>query len=291
MGIFSNITKGLRNILFDSKIDDEYFEDLEEQLIMADVGVVTAKQLTDNLRKEAKSQKINDGNALKPILSKIIEEMVAISPERIPTDKPRIILVIGVNGVGKTTSIGKLAKRFTDEGKTVLLAAADTFRAAATEQLTIWSERTGAKIISHAQGADPAAVVHDAVNAGVARGTDVIICDTAGRLHNKKNLMDELSKIRRVVEKELPSCVPQVLLVVDATMGQNAVVQAKMFKEAAGVDGVILTKLDGTAKGGIVIAIANELALPVCYVGVGEKAEDLYAFNPHDFSVSLFGEE
>ncbi|MEG1972607.1 MAG: signal recognition particle-docking protein FtsY [Oscillospiraceae bacterium] len=291
MGIFSNITKGLRNILFDSKIDDEYFEDLEEQLIMADVGVVTAKQLTDNLRKEAKSQKINDGNALKPILSKIIEEMVAISPERIPTDKPRIILVIGVNGVGKTTSIGKLAKRCTDEGKTVLLAAADTFRAAATEQLTIWSERTGAKIISHAQGADPAAVVHDAVNAGVARGTDVIICDTAGRLHNKKNLMDELSKIRRVVEKELPSCVPQVLLVVDATMGQNAVVQAKMFKEAAGVDGVILTKLDGTAKGGIVIAIANELALPVCYVGVGEKAEDLYAFNPHDFSVSLFGEE
>lgn len=291
MGFFSKLTQGLKSISFGSKVDDEYFDDLEEQLIMADVGAITARQLTEKLRHEAKAKKITDAKDLKPVLSSIIEDMIDVSPITVPTDNPRVILVIGVNGVGKTTSIGKLAKRFVDEGKTVLLAAADTFRAAAIEQLTIWSERTGAKIIAHTQGADPAAVVHDAVDAGISRKNDIIICDTAGRLHNKKNLMDELSKIRRVIEKELPNCVPEVLLVVDATTGQNAVVQAKQFKEAAGVDGVILTKLDGTAKGGVIIAIANELSLPVRYVGVGEQAEDLHEFNPHEFAASLFEEE
>ena len=198
--------------------------------------------------------------------------------------------MIGVNGVGKTTSIGKLSARFKAEGKKVILAAADTFRAAAIEQLNIWGERTDTPVIAHSQGSDPAAVVHDALQAGKARGTDIIICDTAGRLQNKKNLMDELAKIRRVIAKELPDCVPEVLLVVDATTGQNALVQARQFKEAAGVNGIILTKLDGTAKGGVVIAIANEVGVPVKYVGVGEGVNDLYPFDAADFANELFGD-
>ncbi len=288
MGFFSKLTGGFKNFSFSAKVDDEYFDDLEEQLIMADVGTVTAAELTETLRKEARARKISNAEDLKSVMEEIIENMLTVPPINTPTEHPMVILVVGVNGVGKTTSIGKLAKIYKSQGKTVLLAAADTFRAAAIEQLTVWSERTDCKIIAHSQGADPAAVVHDAVDAGKSRNTDVVICDTAGRLHNKKNLMDELSKIRRVIEKELPQSVPQVLLVVDATTGQNAVVQAKMFKEACKADGVILTKLDGTAKGGVVIAIANELKLPVCYVGTGEGIDDFIPFDPHEFAVSLF---
>ena len=288
MGFFSKLTSGFKNFSFSAKVDDEYFDDLEEQLIMADVGTVTASELTETLRKEAKARKISNAEDLKSVLEEIIENMLTVPPVSTPTENPKVILVIGVNGVGKTTSIGKLASIYKKEGKSVLLAAADTFRAAAIEQLTIWSERTDSKIIAHSQGADPAAVVHDAVDAGKSRNTDVVICDTAGRLHNKKNLMDELTKIRRVIDKELPGSVPEVLLVVDATTGQNAVVQAKMFKEACGADGVILTKLDGTAKGGVVIAIANELKLPVRYVGTGEGIDDFVSFDPHEFAISLF---
>ena len=288
MGFFSKLTSGFKNFSFTAKVDDEYFDDLEEQLIMADVGSVTASELTEELRKEAKARRITDASDLKGVLEEIIERMLTVPPVNTPTDNPRVILMIGVNGVGKTTSIGKLANIYHKEGKSVLLAAADTFRAAATEQLTIWADRTDSKIVAHAQGADPAAVIHDAVDAGKARNTDIVICDTAGRLHNKKNLMDELTKIRRVIDKELPGATPEVLLVVDATTGQNAVVQAKMFKEACGVDSVVLTKLDGTAKGGVVIAIANELKLPVKYVGIGEGVDDFVAFDPHEFAISLF---
>ena len=206
MGFFSKLTSGFKNFSFTAKVDDEYFDDLEEQLIMADVGSVTASELTEELRKEAKARRITDASDLKGVLEEIIERMLTVPPVNTPTDNPRVILMIGVNGVGKTTSIGKLANIYHKEGKSVLLAAADTFRAAATEQLTIWAERTDSKIIAHAQGADPAAVVHDAVDAGKARNTDIVICDTAGRLHNKKNLMDELTKIRRVIDKEYRYC-------------------------------------------------------------------------------------
>lgn len=221
----------------------------------------------------------------------MVRDILSVECEDRITDSPRVLLMIGVNGVGKTTSIGKLSARFKSEGKKVLLAAADTFRAAAIEQLNIWGERTDTPVIAHSQGSDPAAVVHDALEAGKARGVDIIICDTAGRLQNKKNLMDELSKIRRVIAKELPDCVPEVLLVVDATTGQNGLVQARQFKEAAGVNGLILTKLDGTAKGGIVVAIANEVKVPVRYVGVGEGVNDLYPFDAADFANELFGDE
>ena len=291
MGFFSSIKSSLKNLTLGATVDDEYFEALEEQLILADVGASTAQKLTERLRERARREKITDADKLKPVLSALVAEMLSVESGVVPTKKPHVLLIIGVNGVGKTTSIGKLARRFSKQGKTVLLAAADTFRAAAIEQLCIWGERTGCKVISHVQGSDPAAVVHDAVTAGVARGVDVIICDTAGRLHNKKNLMDELSKIRRVITKELPGCVPEVLLVLDATTGQNAIVQARQFREAAGVDGVILTKLDGTAKGGVVIAIASELGLPVRYVGIGEQADDLVPFDAQEFSKAIFGEE
>lgn len=290
MGLFSNITAGLRKISFSARIDDEYFEELEEQLIMADVGVQTSELIVSKLRERAKKERLSDAAALRPVIKEVVREILNVNcPDNI-TDSPRVLLMIGVNGVGKTTSIGKLAARYNAEGKKVLLAAADTFRAAAIEQLTIWGERTGTPVIAHTQGSDPAAVVHDALQAGKARGTDVIICDTAGRLHNKQNLMDELSKIRRVVAKELPDCVPEVLLVVDATTGQNALSQARRFKEAAGVNGIILTKLDGTAKGGVVIAIANEVAVPVRFVGVGEGVKDLYPFDAAEFAEAIFGD-
>lgn len=291
MGIFSNLGAGLRSLSFSAKIDDEYFEELEEQLIMADVGVQTAEIIVSRLRERAKKERFTEAGQLKPEIKKVVSEILSVQPLETITDSPRVILMIGVNGVGKTTTIGKLSARFKAEGKKVLLAAADTFRAAAIEQLNIWGERTGAPVVAHTQNSDPAAVVHDAIEAGVARGVDVIICDTAGRLQNKKNLMDELSKIRRVIAKELPKCTPQVLLVVDATTGQNALSQARQFKEAAGVNGIVLTKLDGTAKGGVVIAIASEVKLPVCYVGVGEGADDLYPFDSQEFAAELFGEE
>lgn len=291
MGLFSSIGASLKALTFSAKIDDEYFEELEEQLIMADSGVATAELIVAKLRERAKKERLTDAAQLKPVIKNVIEDILSVESDDNITDSPRVLLMIGVNGVGKTTSIGKLAARFKAEGKSVLLAAADTFRAAAIEQLNIWGERTGTPVISHSQGSDPAAVVHDALQAGVARGADVIICDTAGRLQNKKNLMDELTKIRRVIAKELPDCVPEVLLVVDATTGQNALVQARQFKEAAGVNGIILTKLDGTAKGGVVIAIANEVKVPVKYVGVGEGVNDLYPFDAADFANELFGDE
>ena len=257
---------------------------------MADVGVATSTLIVSKLRERAKKERLSEASQLKPVIKQVVEEILGVScPDNI-TDSPRVILMIGVNGVGKTTSIGKLSARFGNDGKKVLLAAADTFRAAAIEQLNIWGERTNTPVIAHSQGSDPAAVVHDALQAGKARGADIIICDTAGRLQNKKNLMDELSKIRRVIAKELPDCVPEVLLVVDATTGQNALVQARQFKEAAGVNGIILTKLDGTAKGGVVIAIASEVGVPVRYVGVGEGVNDLYPFDAAEFANDLFGD-
>lgn len=291
MGLFSNIGAGLRALTFSAKIDDEYFEELEEQLIMADSGVATAELIVSKLRERAKKERLTDAAQLKPVIKDVVRDILSVECEDRITDSPRVLLMIGVNGVGKTTSIGKLSARFKSEGKKVLLAAADTFRAAAIEQLNIWGERTDTPVIAHSQGSDPAAVVHDALEAGKARGVDIIICDTAGRLQNKKNLMDELSKIRRVIAKELPDCVPEVLLVVDATTGQNGLVQARQFKEAAGVNGLILTKLDGTAKGGIVVAIANEVKVPVRYVGVGEGVNDLYPFDAADFANELFGDE
>ena len=290
MGLFSSIGAGLRALSFSAKIDDDYFEELEEQLIMADSGVATAELIVKTLRERAKKERLTDAAQLRPVIKQVVEEILSVESPDAVTDSPRVLLMIGVNGVGKTTSIGKLSARYKAEGKKVLLAAADTFRAAAIEQLNIWGERTGTPVIAHSQGSDPAAVVHDALQAGKSRNADVIICDTAGRLQNKKNLMDELAKIRRVIAKELPDCVPEVLLVVDATTGQNALVQARQFKEAAGVNGIILTKLDGTAKGGVVIAIANEVGVPVRYVGVGEGVNDLYPFNAAEFANDLFGD-
>lgn len=290
MGLFSNISAGLRKISFSARIDDSYFEELEEQLIMADVGVQTSELIVSRLRERAKKERLTDAAALRPVIKEVVHDILNVPCPDSVTDSPRVLLMIGVNGVGKTTSIGKLAARYARDGKKVLLAAADTFRAAAIEQLTIWGERTNTPVIAHSQGSDPAAVVHDALQAGKARGADVIICDTAGRLHNKQNLMDELSKIRRVIAKELPDCVPEVLLVVDATTGQNALAQARRFKEVAGVNGIILTKLDGTAKGGVVIAIANEIAVPVRFVGVGEGVDDLYPFDAAEFAEAIFGD-
>ena len=290
MGLFSGIGAGLRKLSFTAHIDDDYFEELEEQLILADVGVPTSELIVEKLRERAKKARLTDAADLKPVIKDVVRDLLSVPEKEVVTDNPRVLLMIGVNGVGKTTTIGKLAARYTAENKKVLLAAADTFRAAAIEQLTIWGQRTNTPVIAHSQGSDPAAVVHDALQAGIARGTDVIICDTAGRLQNKKNLMDELSKIRRVIAKEIPGCVPEVLLVVDATTGQNALSQARQFKEAAGVNGIVLTKLDGTAKGGVVIAIAHEVAVPVRFVGVGERINDLYPFDPAEFAEALFGD-
>ncbi len=274
------------------KIDEELFEELEEALITADVGVNTSMEIIDRLRDAAKEKKLTDADQLKEELKNIIYDMLDqnTSPLKLDT-KPSVILVIGVNGVGKTTSIGKIAKLLAGEGKKVMLAAADTFRAAAIEQLEIWAERAGADIIKHSEGSDPAAVVFDAIGAAKSRGADVLICDTAGRLHNKVNLMNELNKIFRVIERELPNASREVLLVLDATTGQNALSQAKLFGETAVISGVVLTKLDGTAKGGAVIAINNEQSIPVKLIGVGEGAEDLQYFDPKEFADALFSDE
>ena len=294
-GLFKSIGAGLKKIgalggMFQS-IDEEYYEGLEEQLILADVGVVTAERIVEELKTRAKREGISDPKALYPVIREIVAGMLAGSVSEIDMDqKPLVMLIIGVNGVGKTTSIGKLAARYRKEGKKVLLAAADTFRAAAIDQLQIWGDRTGADVIRHGEGSDPAAVVHDAMEAGRARGADVILCDTAGRLHNKKNLMDELSKTRGVTAKELPDAEPEVLLVLDATTGQNALEQTRQFSEAAGITGIILTKMDGTAKGGVVVAIANETGIPVRFIGLGEGADDLADFDAKAFADALFGE-
>lgn len=253
------------------KVDDELFENLEEALIMADIGVETSTYIIEKLRDNVKHKHITDGNLVKEELKSIISEILSALDTTVNTSTtPSVILVIGVNGVGKTTSIGKIASHYKSMGKKVLLAAADTFRAAAIDQLDIWAQRSGCDIIKHQENSDPAAVVFDACTAAKARGADILICDTAGRLHNKKNLMAELAKINRVIERELPDSARETLLVLDATTGQNAVSQAKLFSEAADITGIILTKLDGTAKGGIVISIAKEQNVPVKFVGVGE---------------------
>ena len=300
MGIFSKIKNGLKKtrdsmmrqvegmLSSFQKIDEELFEELEEILIMSDVGVATSGKICELLRERVKAERITDPAQIKDEIKKIVADMVAGDEELHLSTRPSVILVIGVNGVGKTTTIGKLAANLKADGKKVILGAADTFRAAAIDQLQIWADRAGVDLVKHAEGADPAAVVYDAIVAAKARSCDVVICDTAGRLHNKKNLMDELAKISRVIEREAAGCDLEVLLVLDATTGQNAVSQARQFKEAAGITGIVLTKLDGTARGGIVIAIKDELGLPVKYIGVGEQIDDLQPFVPEEFVEALF---
>lgn len=301
MGIFSKIREGLRktrDAIFGridqmlksfTKIDEELFEELEELLVMGDVGIETSEKICDELRKRVKQRGITDPSMIYGLLAEVITEMLKGGQELQVNTKPSVILVIGVNGVGKTTTIGKMAARFVKEGKKVTLAAADTFRAAAIDQLQIWAERAGADIIKQNEGSDPAAVVFDAISAAKARGSDIIIADTAGRLHNKKHLMAELEKINRIINRELPEADKEVLLVLDATTGQNAVNQTKEFKTAAGITGIVLTKLDGTAKGGVVLAIREELDVPVKFIGVGEQIDDLQPFEPEEFARALFG--
>lgn len=301
MGIFSRIKEGLkktRDAIFGridmmlksfTKIDDDLFEELEELLVMGDVGISTSEKICDELKKRVKQQGITDPKEINRLLADVITEMLKGGQELHVETKPSVILVIGVNGVGKTTTIGKMAARFVRDGKRVTLAAADTFRAAAIDQLAIWADRAGADLIKQNEGSDPAAVVFDAISSAKARGSDIIIADTAGRLHNKKNLMAELEKINRIIDRELPDADKEVLLVLDATTGQNAVNQTKEFKNAAGITGIVLTKLDGTAKGGVVLAIKEELDVPVKYIGVGEQIDDLQPFDPEQFARALFG--
>ena len=300
MGFFKKIKEGLKKTRdavvgqIDSmlksftKIDDELFEELEELLVMGDVGVPTAEKICKELRERVKKEGIKDPSEITSLLKEIIADMLRGGEELDLATSPSIILVIGVNGVGKTTTIGKLANALSKEGKKVILAAADTFRAAAIEQLEIWADRSKCEIIKQKEGSDPAAVIYDAISAAKARHADVIICDTAGRLHNKKHLMDELAKINRVIDRELPDASKEKLLVLDATTGQNAVNQAEQFRQATGITGIVLTKLDGTAKGGIAIAIQSELGIPVKYIGIGEKIEDLQKFDADSFVNALF---
>lgn len=271
-----------------TKIDEDLFEELEETLIMSDIGVNTSMRICEQLREKVKLNKIEDPAKIKDLLKEVITEMLGEDTPLDLSTSPSVILVIGVNGVGKTTTIGKLAYKLKNEGKKVLVAAADTFRAAAIDQLEVWTERAGVDIIKHKEGGDPAAVVFDALTAAKARGVDVVICDTAGRLHNKKNLMDELKKISKIVHEKAEGCSLEVLLALDATTGQNAVNQASQFNEVANITGIILTKLDGTAKGGIVISITEDLKIPVKLITTGEKIEDIQAFNSHDFAEALF---
>ena len=273
-------------------VDEELYEELEEALIMADVGVDTSLYIIEQLRERVKEKKIKESEFVKQEIEDIIAGILSENNTTLRLETtPSVIMVIGVNGVGKTTSIGKLASKFKSEGKKVILGAADTFRAAAIDQLVVWANRSGVDIVKHQEGSDPAAVVYDTISAAKARGADVIILDTAGRLHNKKNLMDELNKIYRVMERELPGCSKETLLVVDATTGQNAVNQVKLFGESTDITGIILTKLDGSAKGGIVLAIAHEEKIPVKLVGVGEGVEDLQVFDSKDFASALFAQD
>ena len=300
MGLFKKIKEGLKKtrdaivgqidtmLKSFTKIDEELFEELLELLIMGDVGVTTSEHICDELRKRVKKEGITDPAMIHDLLADVIADMLGNSNELMINTKPSIILVIGVNGVGKTTTIGKIAANLVRSGKKVTLAAADTFRAAAIDQLEIWAERSGADIIKQQEGSDPAAVVFDAISSAKAKGSDVIIADTAGRLHNKKHLMDELAKINRVIDRELPDADKEVLLVLDATTGQNAVNQAREFQNAAGITGIVLTKLDGTAKGGVVLAIMDDLKIPVKYIGVGEQSDDVQPFKPSYFAKALF---
>ena len=301
MGFFDKIKAGLaktRDALSDSwndlfsggsEIDDDFYDELEESLILADLGVETATRATAALRKTVREKRLTQADQARDALKEILTGMVSVGePELNLSTHPSVILVIGVNGVGKTTTIGKIAKQLCDQGKKVLLVAGDTFRAAAADQLEIWAQRSGADIVRQHEGADPASVVYDGIQSAKTRDADVIIIDTAGRLHNKTNLMNELNKISRIVEREMPSASREVLLVLDGTTGQNGLIQAKQFKEIAGVTALAVTKLDGTAKGGIVIAVADSLQIPVKFIGVGEKAEDLMPFVAADFVDALF---
>jgi len=270
--------------------NEEFFEELEETLILSDLGAQTAADIVDRLRDVTKQDGLRSGEEIKTALAGILADILCVGDSSLHLNtKPSVILVIGVNGVGKTTTIGKLAKKFTEEGKKVLLCAGDTFRAAAGEQLSVWAQRAGVDIVRREEGADPASVIFDGINAAKARGVDIVICDTAGRLHNKSNLMNELNKISRIIDRELPGADKETLLVLDATTGQNGLIQAKQFKETADISGIVLTKLDGTAKGGIVYTIASELCVPVKLVGVGEKADDLIDFNGREFSEAVLG--
>ena len=303
MGFFSKIKEGLKktrtsigegfNSVFSvfRKVDEDFLEELLELLIMADVGYETSERIIDELRKKAKLENLNDSESVKAALAEIIAESMRGGNDLNISTKPSVILVVGVNGVGQTTTIAKLAHRLSESGKKVIIGAADTFRAAAIDQISVWAERSGTDIVKHKDGADPAAVVYDTIAAAKARNADVIICDTAGRLHNKKNLMGELEKITRVIDRELPDADKEILLVLDATTGQNAIEQAKDFKEAVGVTGVALTKLDGTAKGGITIAVKDVTGVPVKLVGVGEGMDDLQYFEPDAFAKALVGIE
>ena len=275
-----------------SEIDEDFYEQLEERLIMADMGIHTTDAVMEKLRKQVSKQHLTKTSDCRELLIEIISEQMAVDETAYEFEHlPSVVLVIGVNGVGKTTSIGKLAGQLKAQGKKVLVAAADTFRAAAIEQLTEWAHRAGVDIIAQKEGSDPASVVFDAVNAAKARKTDILFCDTAGRLHNKKNLMEELRKINRVIDREYPKAHKETLVVLDGTTGQNALEQARQFNEICDISGIILTKLDGTAKGGIVIAIQSELGIPVKYVGVGEQMDDLQKFNAEDFVRAMFAQE
>ncbi len=266
------------------KVDEDFLEELEEALILSDIGIETSEKIIANLRDRVKKQKVEDEEEVKNILREIMQEILDVAEPKLNLDtKPSVILVVGVNGVGKTTSIGKIAAKLTREGKKVVIAAADTFRAAAVEQLEIWAKRSGAEIVKREEGIDPASVVYDAIEKTKQIGADVLICDTAGRLHNKKYLMDELNKIQKVINKEMEDCSKEVLLVIDGTTGQNAISQVKAFKEEADITGLVLTKLDGTAKGGVVIGIVEENRIPVKFIGVGEQIDDMEIFNSEDF--------
>lgn len=284
-GITGRIDELLR---YYREIDDDFFDDLEETLIISDIGYETSNKIIEDLRRRVKDEKIGNVDQIKAILKENISQILEKDSKGLDLPSPTVILVVGVNGVGKTTTIGKLANILRSNGKKVLLAAADTFRAAAAEQLEIWANRAGVDIVRHNEGADPAAVVYDAIQAAKSRDRDVLICDTAGRLHNKKNLMNELEKIKRVIDREMPEAHREVLLILDATTGQNAISQASMFKDTVGITGIVLTKLDGTAKGGVVIAIKSQLDIPIYYIGVGEQMDDLQPFDPQAFAEGLF---
>ena len=294
--MFSGLTKARRNMeeleeLFQNYAPDkeEFYDDLEELLVLSDVGAATAERVVYLMRRKTWEDRYRRGDQARQGLIQVLTKLLNVGDTELKLDtKPSVILMVGVNGVGKTTTIGKLAHQLKDRGKKVMLVAGDTFRAAAAEQLGIWAERAGTDIVRHEEGSDPASVVYDGISAAKARGSDVVIIDTAGRLHNKANLMNELAKIRRIIDRELPEADVETLMVLDATTGQNGLIQAKQFLETAGITGIVLTKLDGTAKGGIVFAIANELNLPVKFVGVGEGIDDLIPFNAQNFVTALF---
>ena len=285
-----SLVKGIDSLFSGySELDDDFYEELEEILIMADLGINVTTEIIDNLKAKAKEEKIKETKECKQLLIETIKNQMSVSETAYDFEnKKSVVLMIGVNGVGKTTTVGKLAGQLKENGKKVMVAAADTFRAAAIEQLTEWAHRANVDIIAGQEGSDPASVVYDAVNAAKARNADVLICDTAGRLHNKKNLMEELRKISRIITNEYPEAYIETLIVLDGTTGQNALVQAKQFSEVADISGIVLTKLDGTAKGGIAIAIQSEMDIPVKYIGIGEKIDDLQKFNPEEFVNALF---